>query len=138
LNKIGGYKIYAELDLKAAFWQIPIDEKSSKRCAIVGPGLLLLPTRLPMGAKDSSAQLERIFRENVMYPLMNHESLKNINFAIEIYRDNLYISVNDEDVLISFINVLAEVCRGINLRLALGKLAYQKLKFWVSRLMKRN
>ena len=57
-----------------------------------------------------------------MYPLANHGNLKNVNFAIEIYRDNLYIAVNDEDALISVNNVLAEVCRGINLRFGSGKI----------------
>ena len=36
LNRIGRYKIYVELDLKkAAFWQTPIDEKSSKPLSVV-------------------------------------------------------------------------------------------------------
>jgi transposase InsO family protein len=81
-----------------------------------------------MGAKDSSAQLERIFRENVLRPMMNHKNLHNVIFAIEIYRDNLYIAVNDENVLILVINVLAEVCREINLRFGSGKIGVSEIE----------
>jgi hypothetical protein len=47
-----------------------------------------------MGAKDSSAQLERIFRDKVIFSVMNHVYLKDLDFTIEFYRDNLYIAVN--------------------------------------------
>lgn len=63
-----------------------------------------------------------------MYPLTNHGSLKNASFAIEIYRDNLYIAVNDEDSLISVFNVLAEVSHGINLRFGSGKIGASEIE----------
>jgi hypothetical protein len=49
------FKVFTELDLKIAFWQIEIEARDGEICAAVTDKDIYLPQRLVQGAKDSNS-----------------------------------------------------------------------------------
>ena len=97
--EISGYRCKGEFDLKAAYFQQAISDLDSKRLAVRGVDRILLPRRLPMGAKDSGNQLERSVAEALkLYAGEWKRSSKTEeaerDVQATIYRDNLYVVAN--------------------------------------------
>ena len=56
-------KKFARLDLKDAYWQIPLDKASKEICTVNTTGGLFVFNRLPKGLKNSSAIFQRVMED---------------------------------------------------------------------------
>ena len=59
LEKVRGFKIFADIDMKNAFHQFKIDQVSSERLALVTPWGHVRPVVLPEGIGPASGMLQR-------------------------------------------------------------------------------
>ena len=120
LRKLGDprWKIFTELDLKVAFWQIPLGDPDRHRCAVRGPdGILLLMNRLPQGGKDSSAQLERILVDVLVRPFQL--TFKD-RAVLLVYRDNLFLGTTDEETHAEALTWIADRARELRFKFGSG------------------
>ena len=114
------WSYFTELDLKVAFWQIPISYVDGRKCAVRGPdGILLIMHRLPQGGRDSSAQLERVLVDCIGRPFADHFREKA---ACVIYRDNLFLATMDVRTHLEVLNWLAEKSKELNFRFGSGSI----------------
>ena len=90
-------KFFSKLDLKSAYWQIELDEESSKICAINTTGGLYKVNRLQMGLKNSSA----IFQHCMETILAGIAGVKIYQDDILIYAPSLSKLRSREHVLIN-------------------------------------
>ena len=81
-------KVFAKLDLKDAYWQIPLDLRSRELCTINTSKGLFHMMRLPKGLKNSAAIFQRVM-ETI---------LKNIP-GVKIYQDDILIHAPSSDSL---------------------------------------
>ena len=81
-------KVFAKLDLKEAYWQIPLDVKSRELCTINTNKGLFQMLRLPKGMKNSSAVFQRVMEL----------ILKNIP-GVLIFQDDILLHAPSSDIL---------------------------------------
>jgi len=74
-------KFFSKLDVEEAYWQVKLDEKSSKLTTMITPFGCLRWTRLPFGLKVSS----EIFQQRLAAALNDLTGCKNIADAILVY-----------------------------------------------------
>ena len=79
---------FARLDLKDAYWQIPLDKQSRELCTINTLKGLYHMTRLPKGLKNSSAIFQRVM-ETILKDLP----------GVIIYQDDILIHAPSSDLL---------------------------------------
>jgi hypothetical protein len=119
-----GFSRMGELDLKLAFWQVPVIEVDAERTAVDTEVGLCHFTRLTMGHADSSAQLERIIVQEIIVQLPSR--LQNL-CTLTVYRDNLYYSCKDlssEQALLQFI---ADRATELNLKFGSGRVGVHEI-----------
>ncbi len=114
---------FGELDLKLAFWQIPVSEQDARKQAVRTRKGLLLFNRLAMGGIDSSTILEKIVREKFVdaYNSLGREGWMGV------YRDNLYygcLDIVEEKFILDFIGRLASE---LNLKFGSGRVGARDL-----------
>ena len=81
-------KVFAKIDLKEAYWQIPLDQRSRELCTINTSKGLFHMTRLPKGMKNSAAIFQRVI-ETI---------LKNIP-GLVVYQDDILLHAPSSDSL---------------------------------------
>ena len=64
VNDLNGCTIFSKIDLKSAFWQIPMSEDSIAKTAITTPFGLYEFTRMPFGLRNASQTFQR-FTDNI-------------------------------------------------------------------------
>jgi hypothetical protein len=132
------FRIWSELDYKASFWQIRIDEFSGEVCAAVGPDELLRPTRLPQGARDSSTILEKLLMEFVINPIKAKlEKEFWMNNALVLFRDNIYLGSYSDSDHRKLLDIVAQRCTELRLKFGsyrIGMSQIQVLGFEVGEL----
>lgn len=70
LDKLYGKSIFTKIDLRNAYFVVPLDEESKKKTAFVFEGRLLQFTRLPFGLSTACQTFARL-TEKVISPLKN-------------------------------------------------------------------
>ena len=81
-------KVFATLDLKEAYWQVPLDANSRKLCTInTSKGLFEL-TRLPKGMKNSASIFQRVI-ESVLEGIPD----------VVVYQDDILVHATTPDQL---------------------------------------
>ena len=85
---LSGAKVFARLDLRDAYSQIPLDAASRELCTLNTTKGLYQLTRLPKGMKNASAIFQRVMEE----------TLKDLDGLI-IYQDDILIHASSSDNL---------------------------------------
>ena len=81
-------KVFATLDLKEAYWQVPLDANSRELCTInTSKGLFQL-TRLPKGMKNSASVFQRVI-----------ESILEGISDVLVYQDDILVHATTPDQL---------------------------------------
>ena len=80
--------VFAKLDLKEAYWQIPLDSRSRKVCTLNTSKGLYQMLRLPKGMKNSSAIFQRVIEL----------ILKDIP-GVLVYQDDILLHAPSSDTL---------------------------------------
>ena len=81
-------KVFAKLDLKEAYWQIPLDVSSREVCTINTSKGLFQMLRLPKGMKNSSSIFQRVL-----------ETILNGIAGLIIYQDDILLHAPTSDIL---------------------------------------
>lgn len=98
LDKLKDAKYLSSLDLKSAYWQVPLSEKSKELTAFTIPGRGLFQfRRMPMGLHNSAATWQRLMDRVIGADLDPH---------VFVYLDDIVIVTPDFD---SHVRVLEEV-----------------------------
>jgi transposase InsO family protein len=124
------FKVFTELDLKIAFWQIEIEARDGEICAAVTDKDIYLPQRLVQGAKDSSAILEKCIREYLVEPvkeILRREFIPKDEYAVEVFRDNLFIGTTDNDSHKKVLEVLIDRSKDLNLKYGSGEVGKSEI-----------
>jgi len=119
IQRLLGYKVFAELDWATAFHQIPLDEESAKRRAISTPFGLYAPQFVPEGIAVGSALLMQL-----VYTIFNEYD----DWLVPI-RDNLLIGATDADDLREKVKTVLRKCRENNIQLKISKSKFGVSKF---------
>ena len=112
-QQIIGATVFSKLDLKAAFWQIPVDEKTSELLCFATPFGRFCFTRLPFGITPASEVCHRWISHAV-------EGLSFVNVNVD---DILVYSRNKDEHLSHLAQLLTRI-REHNLTLNLDKCVF--------------
>ena len=122
---------FTELDLKIAFWQLKIDGVDMEICAVVTEDGIYLPQRLVQGAKDSSCILERTMREYLINPvkmLIKMERISEKDYALDIFRDNLFLATGTEELHKRILEKVLDRSRELNLKFGSGRVGVSEIQ----------
>lgn len=86
LDRLRNARFLSSVDLKNAYWQIPLDEKSKEKTAFTIPGRGLLHfNRMPFGLHNAPAAWKRYVDTTLGHDLEPH---------VFIYLDDNYVSLH--------------------------------------------
>ena len=107
IDKIQGFKVYADLDLTNSFHQLPLDEESQDLLTVQTPWGLYKPKFLPEGVSIATCELQRtvaqIFGDKVRQ-----------GWLLVIF-DNILVLANDYDELYQKLEEVLDTCIRWNL-----------------------
>ena len=112
LSALGGSKFFSTLDIKEAFWSVPLDEDSKQLTAFRTPLGLFQYTRMPMGLKTASAVFCR-FLDGIVGDLRWTTALT--------YIDDVLIYTESEEQHLDALETLLERLDAANLTLKASK-----------------
>lgn len=81
VEKLRGKPLFAALDMRDSYYQIPIDEESKKYTAFITPMGLYELNRLPMGYRNSAAEFQRAIQL----------ALKGLEHICAAYQDDIIV-----------------------------------------------
>ena len=110
-HDVSGSQIFADIDFRHAFWQIPLHENSQEFLAFSTPAGTFAPTRVPQGHQDASSYFQA-----VTYPLF-----EKIRAQVLQYLDDFLLHAKDEAHLISVISEFLDICLKYNLKIGAEK-----------------
>lgn len=122
LEKISTFSIYIDLDLVNAFHQLPLDEATSRKLAIITPWGTARPKFLPEGVKPASEILQRVV----------HELFEDFSDFLIYQFDNLLLLAHDyNDAFIKLEKVLDRcIERNVFLKFSKSFIGYKKVNFF--------
>jgi hypothetical protein len=122
LNKIIGYKLFADIDLTNAFHQVRLHEETSEKLSLQTPWGQYEPMFMPEGISPGNATLQETIRD-----LFADFS----DWAIMIF-DNLLILGNDPQDLYEKIEKIIKRCseRNVKLKMAKSWLGFEEVNFF--------
>lgn len=112
LNRLGKTRFLSSIDLKDAFWQVPLTESSKEKTAFNVPGHGMWQFKcLPFGLHNSAATMQKL-----MDILFNSEEHK-----VFVYLDDLIIATENFDEHIGTLEIVAEKLKMANLTINFEK-----------------
>ena len=122
LNKVAGAKFITRLDMRAAYWQVPLHPDSQKFTSFQTPFGVYSYLRMPMGLVNSSATLQRLM----------DRILRGAHDYADKLLDDILIWTDDFDLhLTQLADVLNRLrCAGLTLNAAKCHLATDKIKIF--------
>ena len=121
IQRIKGYKIYADIDLANAFHQIRLGPITSDRLSVVTPWGQFKPVFMPEGVAPASIILQDVMREIFI----------DFEWVIAIF-DNILLLASDEKDLYSKLEMFLHRCvdRNIVLKMAKSFIGFREVKFF--------
>ena len=120
-KEFAGCKVFTKLDFRTAFHQLELDEESRILTVFPHKGKLKRHTRLTMGAKPASGELNKVLR-----PLFNGVA------AAHIIHDDLVIATITDEEHEEAINCVMSIIEDANLTLNPNKCLFKRtvIPFW--------
>jgi hypothetical protein len=118
VREVAGYKYYAQFDLKAAYWQIPIAEESIPLTAFMADGVIYGCTRLPTGFSEAPAIFNN-WTDACFSEITGKRSDRDTVTCK--YFDNIACGADTEEGLLQAISEVLEVCKKHNLTISASK-----------------
>ena len=119
--KLGGSKVFSKLDLKSAFWQLNLDQKSRPLTVFHGLGKMYRYKRLVMGLKPSQGELNA-----AMQPLFSHMP------DVHVIHDDIVVATvchkSHKVVLNEVLQIISEV--GVTLNPDKCVFGAKEIRFW--------
>lgn len=112
VHKLAKYRVYCKLDLKSAYYQVPLKENEKPYTAFEADGQLFHFTRVPFGLTNSVAVFQC-----VMNSIIAHNGL----VATFAYTDDVIVCGEDEDDHYRNLKRFKEVAAMYNLTLNMNK-----------------
>lgn len=113
LNKLSGAQFLSSIDLKSAFWQIPLEASSCEKTAFVIPGRGLFEfVVMPFGLCNA-AQTQQKLMDNVLGP--------DLDPYIFVYLDDVIIATPTFDQHVECLRIVFDRLRRANLTINLEK-----------------
>lgn len=113
LHNIAGKKLYCVLDLKAAFFQIQLQEKDMEKLAFCSEIGNFCPTRLPFGLRNSTS-----YFHSVLYKCLKDIVGSNIQFFL----DDIIVAADTIDQMMQLLQKIFDNLISYNLTLDPKKL----------------
>lgn len=118
LGNIVGSKYLSSVDLKDAFWQIPLEETSKEKTAFTVPSRGLYQfRRLPFGLNNAAQSQSRLMDRVLGYDLEPH---------VFVYLDDIIIATNEFDTHIKMLREVAARLKQANLTVNIEKSQFCK------------
>lgn len=108
-SKLSNSKVYSTLDAASGFWNIPLDESSSKLCTFGTPFGRYQFLRMPFGIKIASEVFQEHFKEIFEIP------------GVEIYIDDILIHAPTKEQHDKTLNRVLSLARKHNVKFNLEK-----------------
>lgn len=113
LGRLANTKYISSIDLKDAFWQIPLDEESREKTAFTIPGRPLYQFKvMPFGLCNAAQSMCRLM--DIVIPHEFHD-------RIFVYIDDLLVVSPDFESHIELLQLVADRLRGANLTINVEK-----------------
>lgn len=113
-EKLNGKRWFTVLDLKEGFWQVKLNERSSKLCTFSTPFGCYRFNRLPFGVKICAEVFQK-------YNERNFEDIEGVN----VFIDDIIISANSVEEHDRILEKVVERARERNVRFNRNKLQYR-------------
>lgn len=124
LNRVRQAKFLTSIDLRKAFWQIPLDETSREKTAFVAPGLGLFEFLvMPFGITNAPKTLQRTM-EKVLGSILHQGDA-------HVYLDDMIVASSTFDDHIKTLNLIFEKLNAVGFRINIEKCEFcrSSLKF---------
>lgn len=94
IKDMGNAKFFSTLDLKAGYWQVPMDPESKKYTAFCTPdGAVYHFTVMPFGLKGAPSTFQKLMIQEVLYGYLHHFSQAYLDDVIvysETFEEHLH------------------------------------------------
>jgi len=117
-NKVSKGKVFALIDLKDEFYQIPVTQKSSELVSVVFPFGLYEFTRLIMGWTNAPAEFQRKMNDMLQYGIDQNLIPRD---TVEAYIDDLLAYDDDMPTLFQIVNKLLALLLKFNVAIIPAK-----------------
>lgn len=113
-NVKAGSKWFVKMDLSSGYWQVPLDEESSKLTTFLCESGLFRYKRMPMGMARSSDE----FLERMLEKIVSNEELTHLVHEV----DDLLLACETLEQLEAQFEILLKICQQYNFTLSPKKL----------------
>lgn len=123
LSRISNVRYISAIDLKDAFWQVPLDEKSRERTAFVVPGRPLYQfTVMPFGLCNAPQRMMMLMDKVIPYELKE---------SIFVYLDDLLVVSADFPSHLSKLKIVAQRLRdaGLTINVAKSNFCFKQVNY---------
>ncbi|XP_064469299.1 uncharacterized protein K02A2.6-like [Ornithodoros turicata] len=114
-SKLAGAKIFSTLDASSGFWQIPLDEDSSRICTMSTPYGRYRFTRMPFGICTAPEVFQKAMNDVL-------EGLPHV----QVVMDDILVWGTDKEDYDQNLQRLLQRCREVNLKLNLKKCQFSR------------
>lgn len=116
LNKLSGARFLSSIDLKAAFWQIPLDPESCEKTAFVVPGRGLFEFEVMPFGLCNAAQSQQKLMDSVLGP--------DLDPFVFVYLDDVIIATPSFEQHLEVLKIVFDRLRAANLTINIDKCAF--------------
>jgi len=114
ISRLHGKSVFTIIDMKDAFWQVKLDEASSKVCTFNSPFGRYSFLRMPFGISSAPEVLQK----------RNEEAFGDINNAHVVF-DDLIVAAADDDEHDSALHAVLQRARQLNIKFSKDKVQYR-------------